>query len=440
MAADGKRNIVVIGGGIIGCTSAYFLTRHPSYDPSKHTITLLEATKIAGGASGKAGGLLALWAYPSSIVPLSYGLHKQLSEEHGGEERWGYRAVHCGQVDCKGRPLARPSRSSVKSKDGDMNGENGDLNGSSKESVSLQKRSKEAMAKLRAAGMPADLDWVDPDCNPVYDEMGDPSTTAQVHPFQLTNAMAELAREKGADIRVQTSVSSINYTSDGKGVESVTYEDKNDGDKKETIPATDVVIAAGPWTRSVYPPAPIAALRAHSVTIRPSRPVSAYALFTQIKLPSGFGKQQKNNGSKFFTPSSSGSSQIVTPEIYARPRNEVYACGEGDRLIPLPKSTDLVEVDESRCQDIVDYVSAISDELRDGEVTARQACYLPNVNVGSGGPLVGLTGVKGLVLAAGHTCWGIQNGPGTGKLVSEFVFEGEGRSAKVKGLDPRLVL
>ena len=45
----------------MGCTTAYFLTRHPLYDPLKHKITLLEASKIAGGASGKAGGLLALW-------------------------------------------------------------------------------------------------------------------------------------------------------------------------------------------------------------------------------------------------------------------------------------------------------------------------------------------------------------------------------------------
>ncbi|KAK3695977.1 hypothetical protein LTR37_018195 [Vermiconidia calcicola] len=422
MAAD--------GGGIIGCTSAYYLARHPSYDPSKHTITLLEATKVAGGASGKAGGLLALWAYPSSIVPLSYRLHKELSAEHGGEERWGYRAIHVGQVDCKGRSLEQSSKTKVKGKDGEMDGENGDMEAH----VSLQKRSKEALGKLRAAGMPAELDWVDPECNPYYDEMGDPSTTAQVHPYQFTTAMADLAKERGVDIRVGASVSSINFTKDEQGVESVTYEDKNNGNKKETIPATDIVISAGPWTRSVYSPAPIAALRAHSVTIRPSRPVSAYALFTHIKYPS----KQKDNGSKF---SRSGrGEQIVTPEIYARPKNEVYACGEGDRLVPLPKSTDLVECDESRCQDIVDHVSSISDELRNGEVTARQACYLPNVTSGSGGPLVGHTGVKGLYMAAGHTCWGIQNGPGTGKLISEFVFDGEAKSAKVKGLDPRLVM
>ncbi|KAG9904505.1 hypothetical protein KCU78_g14492, partial [Aureobasidium melanogenum] len=103
--ADEQKNIVIIGGGIIGATSAYFLTHHPSYNPEKHKVILLEATKIAGGASGKAGGLLALWAYPSSIVPLSYKLHKQLAEKYGGDERWGYRQVHCGSVDCKGRQL-----------------------------------------------------------------------------------------------------------------------------------------------------------------------------------------------------------------------------------------------------------------------------------------------------------------------------------------------
>lgn len=75
----------------MGSSTAYFLTRHPLYDPSKHQITLLEASRIAGGASGKAGGLLALWAYPQSIVRLSYRLHAELASTHNGAERWGYR-------------------------------------------------------------------------------------------------------------------------------------------------------------------------------------------------------------------------------------------------------------------------------------------------------------------------------------------------------------
>lgn len=422
--SDQKKEIVIIGGGIIGCTSAYYLTHHPAYNPDLHNITLLEATKIAGGASGKAGGLLALWAYPSSIVPLSYRLHKELSDQHGGQDRWGYRAVHCGQVDCKGRPLQ--SRDTVRGKDNPMDGQNDAPAGG--KNVSLQKRDTKALAKLRAAGVPADLDWIDPYSLRMYDEMGDPSTTAQVHPYQFTTSMAELAKQKGADIRVGAAVKSLEYSADGSSITGVVYEDKNEGGKEVKLSATDVVVSAGPWTRTVYPAAPISATRAHSVTIRPSREVSAYALFTEIKLPSGPGFNGKGG-------------QHVSPEIYARPKNEVYACGEGDHEVPLPKSSDLVQVDEQRCQEVVDFVSSVSDELRDGEVTARQACYLPNVNAsGSGGPLIGETGIKGLLMAAGHTCWGIQNGPGTGKLISEFVFDGKAKSASIKGLDPRIVL
>ena len=355
-------------------------------------------------------------AYPSNIVPLSYRLHAQLAQEHGGHERWGYRRIHCGQLAAKGRLLKQ------------ANGTNGTKeNGGS---VSLQKRSKQAIGTLRAAGIPKDLDWFAAESVKGYDEMGDPDTTAQVHPYQFTTSMAKLAEEKGAQI-ILGMVTDIDR-SDGV-VKSVTYKDKATAETR-TIPATDVVISAGPWSQSVYPPAPISALRAHSVTIRPSRPVSAYALFTEISLPADFGRTGESTRSK------RSHGKHVTPEIYARPNNEVYACGEGDTFVPLPKTTADVETDDARCQDIIDYIASISDEMRDGEVTARQACYLPNVNASSGGPLIGETGVKGLLLATGHTCWGIQNGPGTGKLISEFVFDGKAKSASIGSLDPRKVL
>jgi glycine/D-amino acid oxidase-like deaminating enzyme len=249
--------------------------------------------------------------------------------------------------------------------------------------------------------------------------MGDPSTTAQVHPYQFTTSMAALAEEKGVKI-VLGSATSINHSSGA--AESVSYT-SHDGET-HTLNTDTVILTAGPWTKTIYPSAPISALRAHSVTIRPSRPVSAYTLFTNITLPQTEGKSRR------------GSTRTATPEIYARPNNEVYACGEGDTLIPLPTSTALVQVDEARCQDIVDQVSAVSDELRDGEVTARQACYLPNVSRG-GGPMIGETSVKGLLIGAGHTCWGIQNAPATGKCLAEIVWEGAAKSADLRTLDPR---
>ncbi|OCK74696.1 FAD dependent oxidoreductase [Lepidopterella palustris CBS 459.81] len=403
-----KKNIIIIGGGIIGCTTAYFLSHHAKFNPATHAITLLEATKIAGGASGKAGGLLALWAYPSCIVPLSYRLHKELADKHGGAERWGYRPVHCGQLDARGSMTGNTaSRKDSNAKEGLA------------ASVSLQKRNQEAIELLKAAGIPQDLDWVIAESVQAYDSMGDPTTTAQVHPYQFTTSMAELAQEKGVKI-VLGSVTSINRSSSSSTVESVTYTFKDDN-SSHTLQADTVILAAGPWTQTIYPPAPISALRAHSVTIRPSRTVSAYALFTSITLPKATRR---------------GGTTTVSPEIYARPNNELYACGEGDTLIPLPTTTDLVQCDERRCQDIIEQVGAISAELRDGEVTARQACYLPNVSPG-GGPMIGeVSRVKGLLIGAGHTCWGIQNAPATGCCLAEIVWEGGVKSADLRTLEP----
>ncbi|KAH8695111.1 FAD dependent oxidoreductase [Talaromyces proteolyticus] len=398
MATNTKREIVIIGGGIIGSCSAYYLTRHPSYDPALHKITLLEASEIAGGASGKAGGLLALWAYPSSIVPLSFKLHAQLAKEHNGKDRWGYREVNCGQLIAKGHAAQ-------------------DKKEGTGPSVSLQKRDPAAIGKLRAAGIPPDLDWLNADSLRGYESMSGPGETAQVHPYLFTTSITKLAEEKGVNI-VLGKATGIDQESDG--VKSISYTDKASGESR-TIPATDVIVSAGPWTQAVYPPAPISATRAHSVVIRPTRPVSAYTLFTNIELPS---------------PSNPKRSTVTTPEIYARPDDTVYACGDGDHLVPLPETTADVEVDELLCQDIINSVGSISDELKFGDVAKRQACYLPNVAAG-GGPLIGHTGIKGLYLASGHTCWGIQNAPGTGKLISEFVFEGSAKSAKIAALDPQ---
>lgn len=91
-----------LGGGIIGCTIAYYLTRRSRFNPSIHTVTIVEASKTANGASRKAGGLLASWAYPSNLAGLSFDLRDQLEKEHNGAELWGYRRVWCGQLTAGG--------------------------------------------------------------------------------------------------------------------------------------------------------------------------------------------------------------------------------------------------------------------------------------------------------------------------------------------------
>ena len=49
------KTVVICGGGIIGCSIAYYLSK---LDPDFAEIIVVERNEIAGHASGKAGGFL----------------------------------------------------------------------------------------------------------------------------------------------------------------------------------------------------------------------------------------------------------------------------------------------------------------------------------------------------------------------------------------------
>ncbi|KAH6637059.1 FAD dependent oxidoreductase [Chaetomium tenue] len=439
MDAQQKRNIVIVGGGIIGCTTAYYLTRHPNFNPALHTITLLEATAIASGASGKAGGLLGLWAYPTCLVPLSYRLHRELAAEHNGAKRWGYRRLGCGSIAAVVKANDLQQRASKPLPPAANNGTNGDLpiqsavsDDTTKDWEKLPKQDGRATDLLQDSPLPSDLDWINSRLVHSYEEMGSPGSTetSQVHPFYFTNAMADLAKEKGADIRLRAKVTKIHDTRIA-GVHSVAYQDRDTGELHTITSVTDVIVAAGPWTGKLIPRTRIEGLRAHSVVYEAD--VSPYAVFTDIQLPADYTPDHRaNQGQKRRHKGN------VDPEIYARPFGEVYACGETDTTIPLPATTDEVSVDQSQCDDLVAYIATVSPALAAAPVKARQACYLPqHVRFGEQrGPLIGPTSVPGLWVAAGHTCWGIQNGPGTGYLMAGMIF-GDETDKEVERLDPR---
>ncbi|KAI0810038.1 FAD dependent oxidoreductase [Xylaria sp. FL0064] len=383
------RRIVVVGGGIVGCCTAYYLTRHPSFNRGRDSITIVEASSIAAAASGKAGGLLALWASPRCNVPLSFRLHADLAAEHNGAQRWGYRRIHCarahpvdlavaraaGTFDSGAVPVTPPA----------------EMVGSHRQDV--------------IPNVPADLDWL-------YVE--------NVMPYEFTTSMAKLAVERGANV-VFGYVTSIDQEQPGPGrVVSVTYtpRDAYHQHQSRRIEATDVVLCAKPWARALHPAVPIKALRQSSVIIQPPRTLSAFMLFMEISLAT----------------SSSQRARHVTPEIFTRPNGTVWAAGDTDPHTPLPSTADEVLPDRAACDDILAHMSSVSQDLGHGSIVARQTCYLPNIEGDMDGPVLGETGIPGLWIAAGHSCWGIQNAPATGKLMAEFVFEGKTMSADVSEL------
>lgn len=429
---------VLTGGGVIGAATAYYLTHHRSFDPQRHQVVILEATRVASGASGKAGGLLASWAYPLSIAKLSFSLHRDLAREHDGAKAWGYRPVRYGHVS-----VTTPEDEVTITTAPETN-----AFWPSRATIWLGKLKTKAMdhwpmTTTKSVGMPAELDWFVNERVNAYQDI-DPAgseATAQLLPYQFTTTLMQLAIRKGARVILGTAQkilytrahsgkesesrttasssgssmgsdhgSSSSYTSPEEAtplaVESISYFDHGEC-QASTIAATDVVLAAGPWTTTLLPEAPISAMRAHSITVKAKRELSPFCLYTEIhrakdKQAGGMDcdssdaiegssaslnrvLKHANRGEGEFSHETA-QQRIMSPEIYARPNGELYICSQADVEVALPASTDDVAVSPQYCQALAESLRGIfaADVLSPKPViTARRACYIPTVDGGA---------------------------------------------------------
>jgi glycine/D-amino acid oxidase-like deaminating enzyme len=95
---------VILGSGIIGLSTAYYLADH---QPA-NTIHLVDASPtLFASASGYAGGFLAdgTWksAATASLGNLSFAEHRRLADKHNGAGRWGYARTVPVSYDVDGK-------------------------------------------------------------------------------------------------------------------------------------------------------------------------------------------------------------------------------------------------------------------------------------------------------------------------------------------------
>lgn len=369
-----KQRTLIVGAGIVGAATAFFISRHPKFNPDNHEIVIIESVAPACGASGKAGGLLSKSAFPQNLGPLSYKLHAKLAQEYDGENKWGYRKV------------------STVSLEGSEPGEGS------------------GVAEDEKVDRPKSLDWVRDDVVEYAEVLGRTGDFAQVHPWFLTNFLINHTKEKGV-LRVITGhVNQLTCDVSGRCTGAIYKQ----GETERRLDADNVIVTAGPWTAKLIENCPVVGMKVPSITVKPSEPVSAYAMFTELNLADG---------------------SIVSPEVYAR-KDEIYICGE-QIDDPLPETAAEITVDDKYGDALFNYGSILSDQISKGNIKRRQACYLPVVDSPyTSGPFVGKTNVPRLFLAAGHTCWGINNAPATGLLMAECLFDGQAHTSNIKALTP----
>ena len=181
-----------------------------------------------------------------------------------------------------------------------------------------------------------------------------------------------------------------------------------------TIPCTNVVIAAGPWTgplsKLLLPNAiPITSYAGHSIIIRPSVPLSADCVFMTLTT------RGRNS---------------YHPEIFPRPSGQLYICGVNEDLsLPdTPLDAHPRPKDISKLKEIADTL------FSDYTIEREQLCFRPMTQHGD--PFVGpVQQLRGVFVGAGHSFWGITLGPGTGKVLSEMILNNP-LSADISDLTP----
>eukprot|EP01087_Luapelamoeba_hula_P009571 TRINITY_DN2480_c0_g1_i3.p1 TRINITY_DN2480_c0_g1~~TRINITY_DN2480_c0_g1_i3.p1 ORF type:complete len:409 (+),score=45.06 TRINITY_DN2480_c0_g1_i3:15-1241(+) len=375
---EGLKRVVVCGGGVIGAAVAYYLT-HSSQQ--NFAVTIVERNAIAGCASGKAGGFLAVDWCSGAQGPLarkSFALHHELAQTHAsaiqGPHSYGYRAVDTLSAAFDERRTSGPSNLTVPP-------------------------------------------WVDGACQKTS-VLGTTRTTAQVHPRLFTEALVRSATSKGAAVHIGC-VSGIRQDND-----VVTGVKLENGD---ILDADVVVITMGPWSHMAtewFPSLPhVSSWKAHSVVIRPLQEsvITAHTLFLQYKPSVG---------------------KMTDPEVYPRDDGTVYVCGASDHSAKLPADPTEVKPKEGACDTLRKVARTVSSHLdtlkEDGiaaKLEAEQACFLPVSP--DGNPIIGrIPGVTGAYIATGHSVWGILLGPATGAALAELISTGTSKTINISAFDP----
>ncbi|KAJ9066837.1 hypothetical protein DSO57_1005503 [Entomophthora muscae] len=161
-----------------------------------------------------------------------------------------------------------------------------------------------------------------------------------------------------------------------------------------------------PPNRDIDIELPITGSRAHSVIFQPpeqilaDNPISAHALFAKAIIK--------------------GSAKEL--ELYPRSNGHLYVCGEGDG-VALPYSADLIKPNLTSTKNLIRFAQTLVPILSEYEIIREQACYLPYSETGS--PIIGhLPFFENLLVATGHSCWGMLNAPATGLSIAQLILTG----------------
>ncbi|KAF2724902.1 FAD dependent oxidoreductase [Polychaeton citri CBS 116435] len=404
------QSTVIIGAGIIGCATAYYLAT--SGNTKTDTIHLVEMSpELFQSASGKSAGFLAPdWFGPATaeLGALSYELHRKLAERYDGQKEWGYSK----------------STGTSLSEDGRLDGPRGDdwlrTGGSRAEVAGVHK----------FAGEDDGPAWLARRKGDVLEAISEDGGVAQIDPLRLCRFLIRQCILKG--VRLHQPAKPVKVSRDESN-EISAVRIRYFGKSEHKIPCTRLLIAAGAWTPEVF--------EQLFPTSRIDIPVSSLAGHSLVvKSPRWAQEHEASGCHAIFSTSQDG----FSPEIFSRVGEEIYLAGLNDSTIPLPESPDKAPIDPQAIAALKRVAGRLlgkdGTDVSDLQMMREGLCFRPVTNKGV--PILAkvkdedLGGVEtkhgpnGVYIAAGHGPWGISHSLGTGKVMQEMI-EGVSLSANV---------
>ena len=472
---------VILGGGIIGLSTAYYLSlaRPPSADNNPPIHVVDSSHSLLLSASGYAGGFVAdNWFSPASasLGSLSFKLHRELAEKHNGQDLWGYTGSHVYSLSISGRGV---SQSTPKTEDKDWLS-----SGTSRAEVAP--KSSSPPEALNADGSPA---CFTPQPGGTLSTMGNPNDCAQVHPRSLCAFLLSSCQSRGVQLHLSATPTSITTDPSSSTLTGLTYTTPSSPDPT-TLPCNTLILAAGAWTptlfSTLFPSSPLSlpiyplagySLLAHSPRYTAAAPLLNPPSPSLTNSSSSSSSPPKYKCHAIYCsptpPSFRGTPWSYAPEAFARlaphAAPEVWIGGLNDPALGLPERAEEVKglIDPAMVAELRDVLVQLCGGLRededgggrgeedggrpvegnvdDFENVQEGLCFRPVSE--SGVPVIGRVregdlggglktsgdGKGGVFVASGHGPWGISLSLGTGKVVSEMVL-GDALSADVRGL------
>ena len=376
-----RTEIVVIGGGVIGCAAAAILADRGA------RVTLVERSVIGAGASGRNLGAIQ-HPFDPVLAPLyreSLARYRALADGGGG--------FTLG---------AEPAGLLLLNRDADA-------------AEAQVRRQKEAVPELLPQLLsPDEVVLAEPSLRhgPAAVRL---MTGYPIPPASATEAWARLAEERGARLVLGSAARPVIEGSTAVGV------GLDDGSR---LAADGVLVAAGPWTPRLVDPsggwAPIRATWGVTIQLRldgaaPRHIVEEDEVDTINRAEAATARAEVDTTSEppslFSLASAGGVSTLGSTFLPSEPDPAVIA--------PL------------LLRRAVEFVPAIEG----AELMERRLCARPQSF--DGRPLIGpIEGVDGLFVCAGHGPWGISTGPASAAMAARGILDGTAPPSQLRADRP----